>query len=237
MKTALSLVLLVLALPGFAAASTTYPDAITFESSYAVGPPMGFPYFPGTVGTPLIIFGIVGNIGAPFTDLVPAGPHELTFVYENASCVESGQFDGPCSGGDYSNYQGGTLSIYLDTSPDANFTTTSTFRDGELVLVITQQWPMVVAVDDPQESCPMTEQDTPDLFSTFVCSGGSWLYRVIANGNGFLSNFNGEVDHGEDVPPQFEAAGYVARIHGGIDVISPVATQPVTWGRVKSLYR
>lgn len=237
MKTAISLALLLLALPGFATAGTTYPDAITFESSYAVGPTMGFPYYPGNIGSPLVIVGIVNDVGAPFTDLLPASPHELTFVYENATCAETGYYDGPCSDGNYSAYQGGTLSIYLDTTPDADFTSAGTFHDGELVLVITQQGPLSTKGDDPQETCPMVEEDNPDLSGAFVCSGGSWLYRVINGGQGFMSHFSGEVDHGENISPPFEAAGYVARIHGGIDVISPVATQPVTWGRVKSMYR
>jgi hypothetical protein len=237
MKAAISLVLLLLALPGFASAGTTYPDAVTFESSYAIGPPMGFPYYPGIIGSPLVIVGVVSSVGAPFADLVPATPHELTFVYENATCAESGYYDGSCSDGNYSAYQGGTLSIYLDITPDADFTTTGTFRDGELVLVIAQQWPFVTKGDDPQEACPMVEEDNPDLDGTFVCSGGSWLYRVISNGTGFVSHFNGEVDRGDDVSPALAAAGYVARIHGGIDVIAPVATQPITWGRVKSMYR
>jgi hypothetical protein len=236
MKTAIPAALLILALPGLATAGHLYPNAITFESSYALGPPSGFPYIPGDYGTPLAIFGIVSSVGAPFGDLVPAPPYELTFVYENAVCVERGNFDGPYSGGNYSAYQGGTLSIYLDTTPDATFTNTTTFRDGELVLVTTQRWPMFAAGDDPGEACPGME-DNPDLMGSFQCTGGSWLYRVISNGTGFLSNFKGEVDRYDVVPAPLEAAGYVARVHGSIDIVGPVATQPVTWGHVKSLYR
>jgi hypothetical protein len=184
-----------------------------------------------------VIFGIVSGVNAPFSDLLPAPPYELTFVYENAVLVERGNYDGDCSGGSYSTYQGGTLSIYLDTTPDADFTNTATFRDGDLVLAITQQWPMWVAGDDPQESCPMVEKDNPDLQGAFVCSGGSWLFRVISDGKGFVSNFYGEDDRYDIVPAPIEAAGFIDRIHGSIDIVAPVATQPATWGYVKSLYR
>jgi hypothetical protein len=238
MKTAIAAAaFLLLALPGLTHAGVLYPNAITFESSYAVGPAAGFPYLPGEYGTPLVIFGIVSGVSAPFGDLVPAPPYELTFVFENAVCVERGNFDGQCSGGNYAAYQGGTLSFYLDTTPDASFTETGTFRDGEPVLVATQQWPMFAAADDPQEACPMVENDNPDLAGSFVCSGGTWLYRVLSNGKGFMSSFKGEIDRYDVVPAPLAAAGYVARVHGSIDLFGPVATQPTTWGYVKSLYR
>jgi hypothetical protein len=60
---------------------------------------------------------------------------------------------------------------------------------------------------------------------------------VISNGKGFVANFYGENDRYDIVPPPLEAAGFVASFHGNVDVLGPVATQPVTWGHVKSLYR
>jgi len=143
----------------------------------------------------------------------------------------------PCSGGTYVTYAGGTMSIYLDPAPDADFANTSTFRDGELVLQAQLQ-ETGITDDDPQENCPMYD-DQPDVHWYCAFTGGSWFYRVVSRGNGLTGIGKGELPghYPELVPEALRALGYVLRIDGSLDIVGPVATQPVTWGHVKSLYK
>lgn len=240
MKTAVAAVLMILALSRPTQADVLYSNAITLGPSYAIGPSAGSPWtaWVNEVGRPLLIVGLVGDVGAPFSDLIPVAPHELTCVFAGATCSSVGQWDDiPCSGGTFLDYTGGTMSIYLDLTPDADFALSSTFHDGELVLQAQLQTTLVTD-DDPYENCPMVD-DEPDVRSFFTFSGGSWFYRVVSHGSGLSGICMGELPgHYPDlVPEPLRALGYVLRIDGNMDIFGPVATTPSTWGYVKTLYR
>jgi hypothetical protein len=198
---------------------------------------LGFPWggYRPDYGDPFTIVGTVSAVAAPFTDLLPTGPYEMTLVYDGATCFEVGNWDGPCSGGEYAAFQGGTLSFYLDTTPDADFASSSTFHDGELVLTA-QMSVFYASDDDPNAGCPGVP-DQPDVFASLAFTGGTWFSRVQGRGVGLPGNFEGEINYPGNVPAPLQALGYVLRVDGSVDVFAPVATELVTWGHVKSLYR
>jgi hypothetical protein len=239
MKTAIALLLLI-ALPGMGMADALHDNAIVFGPSYASGPPAGFPWDPVVyVGAPLSIFGIVNNVGALFTDLLPPGSYEMTCVFEGATCDQWGAWDDfVCTGGIYGSFDGGTMSIYLDTTPDADFMSPASFRNGELVLQAQTQTTFATD-DDPNVGCPMVA-DRPDVQTWFTFSGGSWFHRVSSGGIGMTGVGEGEVHdrYPYNVPVQLRVMGYIFPIDDGtMDIFGPVATKPTTWGHVKSLFR
>lgn len=230
----LSIACLVLVCAAEASADVLYPAALTLNPGFAIGPEPPFPWMTyQALGDPLILAGTVATLGRPFDDRLPPGAHELTYVFEGLTCVEAGNFDGQCSGGDYAEFQGGTLTIYLDTTPDADFTNLSTFRDGDFVLVAEMSL-MHTAIDDPFEGCPWLP-DRPDVWSHFTFVGGLWFEDVSNEGHGFDATCGGELYF--DVLPELEAIGYVCAADGIIDIDGPVAVTSVTWGAVKALYR
>ena len=231
MKTAIAAVLFI-CIVGVAHADVLYPNALTFAQAYAIVPPPDF--FSPSIGAPLFIAGTVTAVAGPFADLVPGVPYELTFVVSGATCSGIEMWDDfSCQrGGTAFSFAGGELSVYLDTTPDADFMTPATFEDGELVLLAQTQYLHVID-DDPDGICLTV--DYPDVTISLSFSGGSWYHRV---GNGSSSFVEGETSYYPwTVPDELRAVGYVLGINGAISVFGPVATEPTTWGRVKSLYR
>ena len=210
-----------------------YYDALTLELGCALGPPLGFPSFvEATSGTPLSWVGRVSNVGKPFDDLVPLG-YELTYAFEGSKCTVAGSWDdAPCGRSAYGYFEGGTLTIYLDASPDADFTNLSTFHDGDAVL-IAETSVIHMTDDDPYLLCP-NRPDDPDASAFLHVVGGSWFDRASQDGHGFYGASWGEVD--QSVPPRLLIMGYAFRADGVIDLYSTVATTPTTWGAVKALY-
>ncbi len=213
-----------------------YPAALTFEPGYASGPPAGFPVHDVAphYGDPLTIVGRVAEVKQPFDDLLPADTYELTFVFEGTTCTQWGMWDDiPCAGGIFGTFQGGTVAIYLDASPDADFANPQTFHDGDLVLLGSLS--IVSVLDsDPYIACP-PRSDEPDVGAFFTFIGGTWFSRVSNDGVGFDAISEGELD--DNVSAELRALGYTFRVDGTVDIYGPVATEPVTWGRVKALYR
>jgi hypothetical protein len=234
MKTAIAAVL-VICLAGVAHADIFYPDAITFGPSYAVASGAGYPDFFPPLGSPLLVVGMVTGVTAPFDDLLPSGPYEITWIASGATCNGYGNWDDfNCNrGGTIIDFGGGTISFFLDTTPDADFTNPSTFQDGELILVANTP-AMHVSNDDPDGYC--VTDDRPDVYLSFSFVGGSWFNRLAP---GTVSYGRGEIpgSYPDMIPEPLRALGYVLRIDGSIDVVGPVAAEPVTWGHVKALYR
>ena len=236
MKTAIAFGLLLLAFSPTVHAGVQYPGAITFGPAYAIADAEGFPYpFNPEYGSPLMVAGLVTSVGAPFNDLLPTGPYEVTFIIAGPTFSDYGVWDDfSCgrSGTDYS-YGGGTVSFYLDTTPDADFTNPSTFQDGQLVLSASMN-SIHITNDDPDGFCLL--ENHPDAYMSFAFTGGSWFHRVSG---GVVCFGNGEIpgSYPDMIPPALRPIGYVLRIDGSINVTGPVATEPSTWGRVKSLYR
>lgn len=235
MKTVIATVLLILTSTGPANAGVLYPNAITFGPSYAIASATGFPFFFPDFGSPLFVAGIVTGVAAPFNDLLPPGPYEITWTVSGATCSGYGNWDDfHCNrGGTDVSFSGGTISFFLDTTPDGDFANPSTFQDGELVL-LAQTQAIHITNDDPDGFC--VTDNRPDVYMSFSFVGGSWYNRVAA---GTLSFGRGEIpgSYPDMIPEPLRALGYLLRIDGSMDIIGPVATEPMTWGHVKSLYR
>jgi len=220
------------AAPG-ASSDPLYPAALTLEPGYASGPPQGFPWLvdPG-YGDPMVIVGSVASVGPPFSSLLPASPYEITYVFEGSACTQFGYWDDfVCGvGGIFGTFEGGTVTFYLDGTPDANFLDPSTFRDGEVVLLAASS-ALYASDNDPQPPC----SNEPDLIAYFSFVGGTWFPQVSSDGDGFEATDRGELD--DDVSPALQFLGYIFRVDGVIDIDGPVPVETTTWGGVKALYR
>jgi hypothetical protein len=216
-----------------ASGDVLYPAALTFEPGYAVGPLPGFPLSAlPSLGT-LTLAGRVARVGRPFDDLLPSGAYELTYVFEGSALFGAGDWDGECSGGVFAVFEGGTVSIYLDPTPDADFGNLATFRDGDVVLLALSShiW---VRNNDPQAACPWLP-DEPDISAVMQFVEGLWFDRVSNHGEGFEASSHGELDG--NVSQELKALGFVFRADGTVDINGPVPVTPATWGAVKALYR
>lgn len=235
MRPILALLLMLAAGSAAVSAEVIYPDALVLEPGYASGPPLGFPgWARPEYGDPLVMVGLVSAVGAPLDGLLPAGAHELTYVFEGSAFYQYGMWDNiPCSGGEFGAFQGGTVTFYLDATPDADFVNPASFRDGDAVLVAQSTY-LFVADDDPQEACPQVP-DVPDVVASFSFVGGAWFSRVSSNGFGWYGSSASELEF--DVPAELAALGYIFRVEGAVDVSAPLAAESTTWGRLKALYR
>ena len=212
-----------------------YIDALTLEQGYALGPPQGFPtWVLPPLGTNLTWVGRVSHVGEPFDDgLVPVGT-EVTYVFQGSTCVLAENWeDDPCGNGVVAYYQNGTLTIYLDPTPDADFTNLASFSDGDVALSL-HTFTIQIADDDPYLLCPPRGDDV-DIIATIQVTGGLWADLVSTDTRGFYGSAFGEVD--PSIPPHLDFMGYAFRAGGAINLSSTVATKSTTWGGVKALYR
>lgn len=234
----MKIVLLVAAITASASLASAdellFPSALTFEPGFAIGPNAGFPFFgEAEIGVPLTLVGKVAAVAEPFDDLIPPGVHELTYVYSGSTCVRTGiAEDLVCVGSYFGDFENGTFALYLDVTPDADFSDIATFGDGDLVL-IGQPCNTMVANFDPT-GCPQ-RPEAPDVVAGFTFIGGSWFGRVSNNGIGFSGFSQGELD--DNIPAELKALGYSLRVDGIVDIYAPLAVTPMTWGAVKALYR
>ncbi len=212
-------------------AAADYPSALVLGTGYATGPATWTPWtnLPNLEDS-LWIFGSVAEVHAPFDDLVPAGPYELTYVFEQYACVWSvhGE-DLICSVTDIAIFDLGSIRVYLDTSPDADFADPATFRDGERVLVATAH-PLQLFTE---LHCVNGRRYVQRAVMQFV--GGTWFARVSRNGVGFTGGNFGEF--WGDIPAGLRALGYIGQSESHVDILVPTAVTSTTWGRIKALYR
>jgi hypothetical protein len=226
-----SLVCGVLILAAVRPALADYPSALVFDTGYATGPAQWTPWtnLPNLEDS-LWIFGTVSDVNAPFEDLVPPGPHELTYVFESYACFWAAHGgDQTCSFTEFAFFDLGRIRVYLDLSPDADFADPATFRDGQLVLTA-NAFPLQLYTEN---HCVTGIRYVQQAFMTFL--GGAWFSRVSQNGVGFVAGNIGEFRG--DIPPALAALGYIGQSNSFIDIIVPNATVPTTWGRIKALYR
>lgn len=218
---------LILAAP---ASADVFENAIIMGESYVAGPPAWDPWLnEPNIGDPLWMVGPVVQLWAPFDDrtLPPPGTYEVTYAYTGFQCARNGNWDDFENniGGSYSDFEGGVYSVYLDTSPDANFSNVATFQDGELIL---------------QASVDVLSfiSGHPDygFWSGMRFTGGSWFDEVSNGGVGYYANVSGLFTG--DILPIYEGMGYVGQsLFSGVTILVPVATEVTTWGKVKALYR
>ena len=69
-------------------AAADFDSALVLDTGYATGPPGWTPWtnLPHLADS-LWIYGTVGDVNAPFEDLVPAAPHEFTYVFDGYFCA------------------------------------------------------------------------------------------------------------------------------------------------------
>ncbi len=208
-----------------------YSSALVFGTGYATGPAQWTPWtnLPNLEDS-LWMFGTVTDVNAPFEDLLPAEPYEITYVFEHYACIWAvhGE-DLVCSVTEIAIFDLGVIRVYLDTTPDADFANPATFRDGELALSATAH-PLQLFTE---LHCVNGRRYEQRAIMTFV--GGAWFPRVSLNGVGFVAGNDGEFRG--DIPAPMTALGYVGQSASVINIVEPTAVEPTTWGRVKALYR
>lgn len=212
-------------------AAADYPSALVLGTGYATGPAQWTPWLDlPALEDSLWIFGTVDQVNAPFDDLLPPGAHEVTYVFESYTCVWSAHGeDLVCSTTDIAIFDLGRIRVYVDTSPDADFANSDTFRDGQLVLTA-DAFPLQLFTE---AHCANGVRFVQRAYVRFL--GGAWFARVSRNGLGFVANNVGEFRG--DVPAGLRALGYIGQSASIIDVVVPTAIEPTTWGRVKAMYR
>ena len=220
-----------LAIAGAQPASADYLSALVFDTGYATGPAQWTPWenLPNLEDS-LWIYGTVADVNAPFDDLLPAGPYELTYVFESYACswASHGE-DQECVTAEFAFFDLGRIRVYLDTSPDAEFASPATFRDGQLVLTASA-FPLQLYTEI---NCLTGQHFVQQAVITFT--GGAWFSRVSHNGVGFLGRNVGEFRG--DIPTGLEALGYIGQSVSAIDVVPTTAVEATTWGRIKAMYR
>ncbi len=212
-------------------AAADFNSALVLGTGYARGPSQWTPWVDlPAIEDSLWIYGPVTQVNEPFTDLVPAGPHEFTYVFDSYFCVWStwGE-DLVCSLTMLAFFDFGRISIYLDTSPDADFSNPGTFYDGQLVLQADAH-PLQLFME---EHCINGTRYVQRAIMTFT--GGAWFDRVSKNGVGFFGGDEGEFRG--DIPQGLQALGYIGQSTSVINIVVPNAVEPTTWGRIKAMYR
>lgn len=223
----IAILLAVLATP----AAADYERALVLGIGYATGPPTWTPWtnLPNLEDS-LWIYGTVAQANAPFTDLLPPGGYELTYVFDSYACSWSTYAeDMMCIIAYLAFFDVGTLRVFLDTTPDADFANPATFRDGVQVLVATA-YPLQLF---KEEHCMNGIRYVQQAFMRFT--GGVWFARVSREGVGFVGHNEGQF--WGDIPQGLSALGYIGQSQSVVDVVVPNAIETTTWGRIKAMYR
>ena len=221
----------VLALVGASPAVADFPSALVFDTGYATGPVQWTPWqnLPNLEDS-LWIYGSVSAVNAPFVDLIPVGPYELTYVFDSYACIwASHGGDQTCTLAELAFFDLGSIRVFLDTTPDADFANPASFRDGQQVLVA-NAYPLQLFMEN---DCVTGIRYVQQAVMQF--RGGAWFSRVSQNGVGFIAGNQGEFRG--DVPAGLIALGYVGQSHSKVDIVVPNAVASTTWGRIKALYR
>lgn len=184
------------------------------------------------------VFNMVGTISAfgPPLDFLNAGDPSKEYTFYVHGMVSQGTVAaGPPATTIYTtNYTGGTIEIYEDTSPDAVF-----------------------APNPPNAQVPSSFTDgTPILtgnFTSFVVQTNNFTAYMVGNIEGDISWTGGTLKNemngadGQPCPglltggatwnPSVLIPGYIFRHDGKIDYQCPVPVHPSTWGSIKAMYR
>jgi hypothetical protein len=182
-------------------------------------------------GGQMKIVGIVSAFGGPLAFLNANMPaKEYTFYVSGLTSTGTA----PIPPFYITAYNGGTIDIYEDSTPDAvfdpnppNANVPSTFIDGTLILTGS------ISNFNTQTNT-ITPHQTGNAEGNITWNGGS-LIALVGNGVGGTcpALFTGGLTWFSDV----NIAGYLFRHDGKIDHECPTPTQPSTWGRIKTLYR
>ena len=205
-----------------------YHFAIIFDTGYVNGPSEWEPWdnFP-TIGDPLQIVGHVLDFNAPFEGLLPTnGSYEVTYSFYGFHCESYGMWDDfeNSAGGAFALFEGGSIGIYLDTTPDASFSDKSTFENGELLLEAKAFYLNLSTRSHVQ----------PAQQGYYYFTGGTWYHLVNDNGSGnMLENLG---DFTEEISDAMKLLGFIGQSTTRIDVFEKVPYENTTWGRIKAIY-
>ena len=189
------------------ARSEVLESAIVLDTGYVVGPRGCQP----EDGTMLFIFGHVAELRAPFEDILPTeGAYEVTYVVDQFTCDGVGNWDDDFGrGGWMAEYRNGFIRIYLDDTPESDFSAPITFRDG--VLLIEAQYSILLL------------GMIPSHIGMLKFTGGTLFSLVSDNESGYYGENIGS--YWCCIPDDIRQIGYVAKSFGTIDVHVPVPTE------------
>ena len=178
--------------------------------------------------------GTVSKFDAPLQFLDASDPtKEYTIYMYGFSSLGTSTIGPPATQFYTTDYSGGTIEIYEDLSPDANYgtnppnaTAPSTFVDGTLIL--------------------------KGDFTSFTVQTNNFTSFQTGNAEGDIDWNGGTLvalmsQGGEECPGLFTGGltwrtsllmpGYLFRHDGKIDLQCPTPAEPSTWGKVKANYR
>jgi hypothetical protein len=209
-----------------------WPSAIVFESGYVGVTGQWTPWtnFPG-LGDPMFVVGHVSEFRDPLVGLMPTDQaYEVTYVCVGAKCSGWGIWENFIDAwGQYADFDGGFLRIYIDANTVADHSSPGTFLDGELVLEL-----RVTSLRLQAGTWPQSAEIYEYLLSgRFI--GGTWLHAVSGDKGGYLAeNLGGFTG---DIPEPMRQQGYVGLSETWMNILSPIAVKITTWGAVKALYQ
>jgi len=172
-------------------------------------------------GDVLNIFGFVSALRSPFDDIIdPESAYEVTYTYEQFICNDHGNWNDSnnYTNNWYANYSSGIIRIYLDDTPDADYSDPNTFKDGTMLLEAMYDSLLLGTV--------------PSLVGQFHFTGGTLFDRVSRNGVGYIGHNIGA--YWCYAPIDIWLLGYVGTTHSTIDIYVPY---PSSWGEIKSIYK
>jgi len=185
--------------------------------------------------------GIVSKFDVPLDSLnqyiSPPGPNEYTIFIHGLSSAGTDSIGSPGSKLYTTDYTGGSIEIYEDSTPDASFDPNpentgvpGDFIDGGPPILTGSFTRFVVQTND------FTVHKTGNMEGDILWTGGTLFVKTVSkSGAPCPGLFTGGITW--EPLPNVLVPGYLFRHDGKIDFNCPVPTQPSTWGRIKSSYR
>jgi hypothetical protein len=215
---------------GSAAGTALAGPPIDWHTSFAWEPGASFSNAPA--GTEYKQVGIISAFDSPFGDLNPA-TKEYTFYVHGLISLGTVPTGTPFTFYE-TQYSGGFIEIYCDSTPDASYDPNPTnagvpadFTDGILILSGTFDYFFT-------QTNNFSSNQTGNLEGSITWTGGTRLEDTEVGGG---QSCSGLFTGGITWKPSVLIAGYFLRHDGKIDLNCPVPTEPSTWGRIKSIYR
>ena len=209
---------------------TTY----AYESNYA--------NYVSNAGSQLTLVGTVNCFNSMFDDIDPnAGVEYSVYVFGLSSQGTVVTPIPPVNQTAYQTaYDGGTVQIWEDPTPDAVFTDNppnaevpSTFSDGSLFLEGNLEGLNVTFFLWTADNSFASGNFDSGWPAGAVWTGGSHFDRVNLGGEGCPLRLTG----GWNVTPSALPTGYTADVEGKIDIDCPTQAEAGSWGELKGLYR
>lgn len=172
------------------------------------------------------VFGVVDGAQAPFQDILTGVPGtEITYVVSGLTVYSYDAWDGYDAAGEDLAFKNGTFRLYSDTTPDADVSNSTTYEDGDLLLEGT--------IDRYGfRSCFGNCEARASHGGWVTFTGGALVTRVDPRDAWFIHEIWDEHQPfvSADSTLQFPSSGTLRQI-------PPVHAKPVSWGRIKSLFK